>query len=215
MHSARSDSICRSDRPLRVARGRPLADFVVLEHEMVQEPRGSVQSGDDQQEVRRPRAQFLDRLAQCRVSRIEGWNLQQHEHGVAAYPDVRDAQHHGTDQQQVEALVCQGGDRVEGAAAPRCQAHAVGRAPQEPANQNESQPHPDRESDRHQLPGCTPSQRPGDHFPGGSTGLPPPGFGTSPMTVFSGQTENAGHFAHPTASAMGQSVMAAPPAVKG
>ena len=35
------------------------------------------------------------------------------------------------------------------------------------------------------------------------------------MTVFSGQMENAGHFAHPTASAMGQSVMMAPLAVKG
>lgn len=45
--------------------------------------------------------------------------------------------------------------------------------------------------------------------------MPPPGFGTSPMTVLSGQTENAGHFAHPTASAMGQSVMTAPLAVKG
>ena len=55
---------------------------------------------------------------------------------------------------------------------------------------------------------------PGNHFPGGSTGLPSTGFGTSPMTVFSGQTENKGHFAHPTASAMGQSVMTAPLAVK-
>jgi hypothetical protein len=34
------------------------------------------------------------------------------------------------------------------------------------------------------------------------------------MTVFSGQMENAGHFAHPTASAMGQSVMTAPWAVR-
>ncbi len=41
-------------------------------------------------------------------------------------------------------------------------------------------------------------------------GLPSTGFGTSPMTVFSGQKENAGHFAHPTASATGQSVMTAP-----
>ena len=49
-----------------------------------------------------------------------------------------------------------------------------------------------------------------DHFFGGSAGLPSTGFGTSPMTVLSGQTENAGHFAHPTASAMGQSIMAAP-----
>ena len=54
---------------------------------------------------------------------------------------------------------------------------------------------------------------PGDHFPGGSTGLPSTGFGTSPMTVLSGQMENAGHFEHPTASAMGQSVMTAPLAV--
>jgi hypothetical protein len=54
----------------------------------------------------------------------------------------------------------------------------------------------------------------GDHFPRGSTDLPSTGFGTSPMTVFRGQTENAGHFAHPTANAMGQSVMTAPLAVK-
>jgi hypothetical protein len=58
------------------------------------------------------------------------------------------------------------------------------------------------------------SQLPGDHLPGGSTGFPATGFGTSPMMVFSGQMENAGHFAHPTASAMGQSVMMAPLAVK-
>ena len=54
----------------------------------------------------------------------------------------------------------------------------------------------------------------GDHFRGGSTDLPSAGFGRSPMTVFRGQTENAGHFAQPTASAMGQSVMTAPSAVK-
>jgi hypothetical protein len=34
------------------------------------------------------------------------------------------------------------------------------------------------------------------------------------MTVFSGQMEKAGHFAHPTASAMGQSVMTDPWMVK-
>ena len=33
-----------------------------------------------------------------------------------------------------------------------------------------------------------------NQFLGGSTGLPSTGFGTSPITVFSGQTENAGHF---------------------
>ena len=42
---------------------------------------------------------------------------------------------------------------------------------------------------------------------GGAGGGAAPGLGASPITVFKGQIETAGHFAQPATMAMGHSVM--------